>query len=44
MGLASDLDMVSMQPPEFLCLGIDDFDKLWLEGGSAHEEAVNVLL
>ena len=28
----------------FLCLGVDDFDELWLEGGAAHEETVNVLL
>lgn len=45
MDLASDLDMVTMQLPEFfLCLGVDDFDKLWLEGSSAHKETVNVLL
>lgn len=44
MELASDLDMVSLQLPEFLCLGVDDFDKLWLEGGSTHEETVDVLL
>lgn len=27
-----------------LCLGIDDFNKLWFEGGSAHKETVNILL
>lgn len=27
-----------------LCLGVDDFNKLWFEGGSAHEETVNILL
>lgn len=29
---------------QFLCLGVDNFNKLWLEGGSTHEETVNVLL
>ena len=44
MELASELDMVTLQPPGFLCLGVDDFDKLGLEGGSANEETVNILL
>lgn len=43
-GWPSDLDTVSLQPAGFLCLGVDDFNKLWLEGGSAHKETVNVLL
>lgn len=37
-------DMVSLRLLDFLCLGIDDLNKLWLEGGSTHEETVNVLL
>ena len=28
----------------FLCLGVDDFDELWLERCSAHKETVDVLL
>lgn len=43
-GLASVQDMVSLQSQSSLCLGIDDFDELGLEGGSAHKETVNVLL
>ena len=44
MELASVLDTVILQPPGFLCLGVDDFNKLWLEGGSAHQETIDVLL
>lgn len=29
---------------QFLCLGVDDVNKLWLERGSPYEETVNVLL
>ena len=28
----------------FLRLGVDDVNKLWLGGSSAHQEAINVLL
>lgn len=29
---------------QFLCLGVDNVNKLWLEGSSTHEETVNILL
>ena len=44
MELASDLDTVMLQLPGLLCFGINDGDKLWLEGGSTHKETINILL
>lgn len=38
-------DVVLLQLPRvFLYLGVDDFDELWLERRSAHEETIDVLL
>lgn len=39
-----DLDTVSLQPAGFLCLGVDDLNKLGLEGCSAHQETINIFL
>lgn len=41
-GLCSECGLAAAV--KFLRLGIDDFNKLWLEGGSAYEETVHVLL
>jgi len=42
VGLRSRCGLVAISC--FLCPGIDDVNELWLEGGSAHQEAIHVLL
>lgn len=42
--VASQLDMFSPELRGSLRFGVDDFNELGLEGGSAHQETVHVLL
>lgn len=39
------LNVVSLAASgQFLCLGVDNVNKLWLKGRSTHEETVHILL
>lgn len=42
--LEQDLRRHTAAPGGFLLFGVDDIDELWLQGGSAHQETINVLL
>jgi len=44
VGLRSRSRCGLVATPWFLCPGVDDVNELGLEGGSAHQEAIHVLL